>query len=456
MQPLQEAPTTALLGGRYQLGERIGEGGMAHVYRAEDLWLGRTVAVKLIRGDADAVDSPVRARTEMTVLASLDHPALVKLLDGSVDPGQPQYLVMEFVDGTNLAERINDGPLAPDLVAHLTVQLASALHSVHGAGIVHRDLKPSNVLVESSTAPGEQPHVKLADFGVAYLMDSTRVTTPGTVIGTAAYLAPEQVRGEAIAPPADIYALGLVLLEALTGQRAFPNASGMGAVMARLIDSPHVPEWVGPVWAQLLSRMTATDPALRPTALEVAQAAAGLPTHIRPGSVPTEPAATQPSFLLPAEALPAEPAPPTRRVAAPAGRAVSALRTGRRRGVRTGAVALTASLATAVVLGITASAWPTAVDAATEPTVSRVIVEPLSMDIDSGNAAVEPVADTGPSGADVAPALSTPASDVKTKGADEARKAAESAQREAERAQRDAEKQQRQNERESAKTSHGG
>ena len=112
--------------------------------------------------------------------------------------------------------------------------------------------------------------VKLADFGVAYLMDSTRVTTPGMVVGTAAYLAPEQVRGEAIAPPADIYALGLVLLEALTGERAFPKASGMGAVMARLIESPTVPEWVGPSWARLISRMTATDPAHRPSALEVA------------------------------------------------------------------------------------------------------------------------------------------------------------------------------------------
>ena len=288
MQPMRQAPADALLDGRYQLGECIGEGGMAHVYRAQDVWLGRTVAVKLMRGDADAVDSPLRARTEMTVLASLDHPSLVKLLDGSVDPGRPQYLVMEFVDGTNLAECINDGPLPPDLVAHLTVELASALHAVHQAGIVHRDLKPSNVLVESSPAPGSRPRVKLADFGVAYLMDSTRVTTPGMVVGTAAYLAPEQVRGEAIAPPADIYALGLVLLEALTGQRAFPNASGMGAVMARLIDSPTVPQWVGPAWAQLLSRMTATDPAHRPTALEVAEAAAGLPTHIRPGSAPAD------------------------------------------------------------------------------------------------------------------------------------------------------------------------
>ena len=453
MQPLHQAPTAALLDGRYELGECIGEGGMAHVYRAEDVWLGRTVAVKLIRGDADAVDSPLRARTEMTLLASLDHPSLVKLLDGSVEQGRPQYLVMELVAGTNLAERINGGPLPPDLVAHVAAELASALHSVHQAGIVHRDLKPSNVLVESSPERGSRPHVKLADFGVAYLLDSTRVTTPGMVVGTAAYLAPEQVRGEAIAPSADIYALGLVLLEALTGERAFPNASGMGAVMARLVDSPNVPQWVGSAWAQLLSRMTATDPAHRPTALEVAEAAAGLPTHIRPGSLPTEPAVTQPSFLPPVEA-----SPPTRRVPAPTGPAVAAPRPSRRRGVRTGAVALVASLATAVALGVTASVWPTAVDAATDPPGSGVIVDPLSSYIESGDTAIEPTADTvkDAGSAAVAPAPPTPASDVGAKRADEARKAAESAQREAERAQRAAEKQQSQNERGSAKKPNGG
>jgi len=295
--------------------------------------------------------------------------------------------------------------------------------------------------------------VKLADFGVAYLMDSTRVTTPGMIIGTAAYLAPEQVRGEAIAPPADIYALGLVLLEALTGERAFPTASGVGALMARLIDSPTVPGWVGPAWAQLLSRMTATDPALRPTAFEVAQAATRLPTHIRPSSAPAEPAETQPSFLPPAEA-----APPTRQVAGPTDSAVPAPQPIRRRGLRTGAVALMASLATAVALGLTASVWPTAVDAATDPPGSGVIVEPLRMDIESGTASIEPAVDTGEDDgpAAEAPAPPTPASDVETKRADEARRAAESAQREAERAQRDAAKQQNQSERESAKKPNGG
>ena len=461
MPPLQEAPTAALLDGRYQLGECIGEGGMAHVYRADDVWLGRTVAVKLIRGDADALDSLARARIEMTILASLDHPSLVKLLDANVEQanveqGRPHYLVMEFVDGTNLAECINRGPLPPRLVAHLAVELATALDVVHRAGIVHRDLKPSNVLVETSPEPGEQPRVKLADFGVAYLMDSTRVTTPGMLVGTAAYLAPEQVRGDAIAPPADIYALGLVLLEALTGQRAFPNASGMGAVMARLIDSPSVPEWVGPAWAQLLTRMTAADPAHRPSALEVAQVAAGLPTHVRPYSASAVPAVTQPSFFPPADAAPA-----TRHVSGPTESAVPTPRRGMRRGVRTGAIALVASLATAAGLAVTASVWPTAVDATTgDPSSLRVVVDPPGPDIESAattaDSTADTVEDTGPGLAGDAPAAPQPAADVETKPANEVKKAAEAAQREAERAQREAAKEQRQNERSSAKKHNGG
>ena len=194
--------------------------------------------------------------------------------------------------------------------------------------------------------------------------------------------------------------------------------------------------------------MTATDPALRPTALEVAQAAAGLPTHMRPERCISEPDVTQPSFLSSRRSCSADSA---RCRSHPPAAAVP--RTRRRRGVRTGAVALTASLSTAVVLGITASVWPTAVDAATDPPGSGVIVEPLSMDSEQRDTAVEPAADTvaerRTSGRRRCARPVGTASDVETKRADEARKAAESAQREAERAQRDAEKQQRQNERES-------
>ncbi len=270
MNDVDEGATLPLLDGRYQLLECVGQGAMAKVYRADDVMLGRTVAVKLMRAEADALTSPARARNEMTVLASLSHPSLVKLFDGSMLPGRAGYLVMEFVDGATLAGELRKGPLRPGDAQHLAGELASALHVVHEAGIVHRDVKPSNILLTPTGIPARPHHAKLADFGIAYLLDSTHVTTPGTVIGTAAYLAPEQVRGEQVTGAADVYALGLVLLEALTGQRAFPHASGIGAVMARLADPPAIPDGLGPGWSRLLGDMTATDAADRPTAIEVA------------------------------------------------------------------------------------------------------------------------------------------------------------------------------------------
>ncbi|WP_407358408.1 serine/threonine protein kinase [Microbacterium sp. LTA6] len=284
MTTAEETPTAALLDGRYQLGELIGQGGAARVYRAEDLLLGRTVAVKMIHADADTLVAPARVQNEIALLASLTHPSLVALFDAKVIPGQSSYLVMEFVDGPTLARRLHDGPLAPAEVASLARDLASALHLVHTAGIVHRDVKPANVLLAPGALPGATFQPKLADFGIALLMDGTRVTSPGTVVGTAAYLSPEQVRGEAASPAGDIYGLGLVLLEALTGERAFPKAMGVGAVMARLVGPPRIPEWIGPHWTDLLTRMTAPDPAARPSAREVAESTAGLPEPVRPAS----------------------------------------------------------------------------------------------------------------------------------------------------------------------------
>ncbi len=254
---------------------------MARVYRAEDVVLGRTVAIKMMRSESDGAEVAPRARTEMALLASLNHPSLVTLYDAHVVPGEPEYLVMEYVEGTTLANELAEHPMDAGDVAALATELASALHVVHAAGIVHRDVKPSNVLLATDPLPERRHRAKLADFGIAYLAEADRLTSPGVVIGTAAYLAPEQVRGEFATPAADIYALGLVLLEALTGTRAFPQASGIGAVMARLVETPDVPSWMGWEWATLLQTMTASDPAQRPTALDVVRAAAALPTDVR-------------------------------------------------------------------------------------------------------------------------------------------------------------------------------
>jgi eukaryotic-like serine/threonine-protein kinase len=167
---------------------------------------------------------------------------------------------------------------------------------------VHRDLKPSNVLLTPAQLPGRAFRAKLADFGIAHLVDHTRVTSPGDIIGTAAYLAPEQVNGAAPAFPADIYALGLVLIEALTGEPAFPHAVGVASALARLHAAPELPDHLGPGWRDLLERMTRIDPDARPQALEVAVAASAFAVT---GAVTVSPAVATPS-VAPAVALPVD------------------------------------------------------------------------------------------------------------------------------------------------------
>ena len=280
----QELSTGELLDGRYRLLERIGEGGMARVFRAEDTILGRTVAVKILRDPVDGQGEIERARSETSLLASLNHHALVTLFDAHVSELDGSYLVMEYVEGITLRDRIAEGPIDPGEVASLTVDIAEALHVAHSAGIVHRDIKPSNVLLWRSPIPGREWRAKIADFGIAHLLDSNRVTTPGLMVGTVAYIAPEQARGAEPAPSADIYALGLMLIEALTGTRPFADAEGIGTVIARLSNPPAVPDWIDERWQQLLRGMTATLPSDRPTALEVVVAA----THLLPLTDPAD------------------------------------------------------------------------------------------------------------------------------------------------------------------------
>ena len=260
-----------ILDGRYRLDAVIGEGGMARVFRAEDAALARTVAIKVMRAPTDG--SPMRVQSETTLLASLSHHSLVTLYDAHISDHERSYLVMEYVEGPTLAAKLAEGPLPPVEVAALTVDLAEALHVVHEKGVVHRDIKPSNVLLWNSPLPDRAFRAKLADFGIARLLDSTRVTLPGTVMGTAAYLAPEQVRGEQPSSAADIYSLGLMLLEALTGKRAFGSAISHEALVARLTVAPTIPDDVPDTWRTLLTAMTASNPPRRPTALQVALAA---------------------------------------------------------------------------------------------------------------------------------------------------------------------------------------
>lgn len=283
------APVAAIgqvLEGRYRLAEVIGVGGMATVYRARDDVLARDVAVKLFP-PAGAADDQERQRAEISVLAKLNHPGLVSLLDagsfGSDVAGQT-YIVMELLPGPTLGDLLAGGPLAAEQVAVLGAQLATALSAVHDAGVVHRDIKPANVLVADAawrrdTAGG--PPVKLADFGIARIADAARLTATGTTLGTATYLSPEQAVGGAVGPPTDVYALGLVLLECLTGRRAFVGTVAEVAA-ARLTADPDIPESVGRPWATLLRRMTDRDPGERPTVAEAATVLADLAARAEP------------------------------------------------------------------------------------------------------------------------------------------------------------------------------
>ncbi|MBW8761822.1 MAG: serine/threonine protein kinase [Microbacterium sp.] len=262
-------PTEALLNGRYRLLDRLGRGGMATVYRAEDAILERTVAIKLIRHDPEVPFAADRVHTEKALLAAVNHPALVTLFDAHLDPGTPQYLVMELVDGPSLARRMTHGPLSSADAAQIGEDLANALEAVHAAGIIHRDVKPSNVLLAPPATASGRWTAKLADFGIACTPETSKVRT-GVVLGTAAYMAPEQLRDLPLTPAADIYALGLVLLEALTGRHGYPIGTSLESARVRLTEPPDIPDAVSPGWRQLILWMTQVDPEERPSAEEVA------------------------------------------------------------------------------------------------------------------------------------------------------------------------------------------
>jgi len=266
---VQPQPGT-VLDGRYRVDALIGTGGMSRVYAAHDLTLGRRVAVKIVTAVDESTHAEERVRIETAALAALTHPNLVTLHDAQLAGPGPRYLVMEHVDGPSLATRLRDGALTPDEVARIAGELAEALTVVHAGAVVHRDIKPSNILLAPGATPSRPPRAKLADFGIAHLLGSDRITQPGMLIGTAAYLAPEVALGHAPAPASDVYALGLVLLEALTGMRAFPRAEGAAQVFARLAQDPVIPDTLPPLWAELLPAMLRRDPAGRPSAAAIA------------------------------------------------------------------------------------------------------------------------------------------------------------------------------------------
>ncbi|MET8763017.1 serine/threonine-protein kinase [Lentzea sp. NPDC004782] len=275
--------TGAVIDDRYVVGSLLGSGGMAEVYRAYDRSTTSSVAIKIFTGPG-LPDDELRLQREATMLASLDCPGLIPVYASGTVSRRP-YFVMREITGGTLRQRMRE-PLPPRFVARIGGQIAAVLDHVHGLGVVHRDIKPSNILLDD-----EEKQAYLADFGLALAPEVTRVTTSGVLVGTAGYLAPEQVRGSDVGPAADVYALGLVLLECLTGRSEYPGGDAEAA-LARLARAPRIPVDLPLAWVSLLSAMTDMKPSRRPTAAQCAlslsaayEASRGLPALLPDAAV---------------------------------------------------------------------------------------------------------------------------------------------------------------------------
>jgi len=301
-----------VLAGRYQLRERLGEGGTATVFRADDLQLTRVVAIKMF-GDESALSGSGRRKREARMLAQLRHPAIVTIFDACLD-ATPPYLVLEYVEGESLADRLRRGALSVAEARAIAAAAASGLAAAHWAGIVHRDVKPANILIprdvdRRDAHPGGNDPIaaRLVDFGIAHSVDGSRHTTAGSVMGSASYLSPEQALGHTATGATDVYSLGLVLIEAILGRPAF-TGTPEEVLGARLVRSPDLSDPELAADAELLGRMTALSPTERPTAEEAAEAL-GIPgrTRVLPAAgAPAATAATAATEVLPSELIATE------------------------------------------------------------------------------------------------------------------------------------------------------
>ena len=263
--------TGRVLAGRYRLLELLGQGGMAVVYHARDEMLARDVAVKVLRPAFAEDDAFVeRFRREARNAASLLHPNIVTIHDTGVDETSGDFIVMSLVDGLDLREVIaRDGPLAIGFTVRVGIETARALQFAHEHGIVHRDIKPANILI------GQDGEARVADFGIARAASDVGGTTSGTILGSAQYASPEQVSGEPVSPRSDVYSLGIVLYEALTGVRPFDGPSPAAVALERLRVPPRPLREIRPDVPESLEaivmRALELDPEARhPSAAELA------------------------------------------------------------------------------------------------------------------------------------------------------------------------------------------
>jgi len=306
-----------LLGGTYRLGRMIGRGGMGQVYEGVQEPLGRRVAVKILHpsltGDPVMLE---RFRREAEAAAALGHPNVVQVTDFQNIPDEGAFLVMEVLSGHPLNDLLeSEGTLPQDRAAFIATQVLSALEAAHGAGIIHRDLKPQNIFLTEIS--GVRDIVKLLDFGIAKLLeegDRTRMTATGMTLGTPAYMAPEMVRGDELDGRADLYAVGAILYEMLTGRTPIKAPSMMAMFYAIMEQTPKpilaLSPQVNPKLAHAVERAVAKDPADRfADASQMRQAlmpfsrGQGLEAHVpdtvaAPTTLPRARAATRKPLLL--------------------------------------------------------------------------------------------------------------------------------------------------------------
>src|SRR3954447_7883614 len=279
------------LGDRYRLEQRIAIGGMGEVWRATDAPLRRPVAGKVLKPEYAADPHFVeRFRNEARHTASLSDPGIANVFDyGEV--GDKAYLVMEFVDGEPLSTVLaRDGRLTPASTLDIVGQAALALQAAHEAGVIHRDVKPGNILIRPDGV------VKVTDFGIARVVDAAPVTQTGMVVGTAAYLSPEQASGRSTTPASDIYSLGVVAYECLSGERPFRADSAVGVAMAHATATPPpLPKDVPPVVADFVMRAMEKDPARRhPSAADFGRTALALAASLHDATDAGEPQVAAP------------------------------------------------------------------------------------------------------------------------------------------------------------------
>lgn len=259
-------------GGRYSLTDRIAVGGMGEVWRARDKVLARPVAIKLLSPTlAGQPGFAQRFREEARNSAALGHPNIAGVYDYGEDAGA-HWLVMELVEGDNLAQIIrNQGRIPAPQAASILSQAALALQTAHDGGVIHRDVKPANIIIRPDGV------VKLTDFGISRAVDSVPITRTGEVMGTAQYISPEQATGQSVGPASDVYALGVVAYEMVTGKRPFDESTPVATAMAHVQDPvPPLPRDVPEPLATVILTSLAKDPAQRPaSAGEVARILTG-------------------------------------------------------------------------------------------------------------------------------------------------------------------------------------